>query len=137
MRARLLPLGGSAYKRTVPFRRMLDQLIANAPGARGAVFCDYEGEFVELVVADPALTDYDMKVVGAHMAAAWTNLQNGSTERGAGGIVEMRLGCAGGTLLCRSLRDGYYVVLLLASGKPSAPAAFALENTAALMSNEL
>jgi hypothetical protein len=78
-----------------------------------------------------------MKVYGAHMAAAWVNLQTGSTQRGAGAILEMRLGCSGGTLLCRSLRDGYYVVLLLARGRPSAPAAFALEHTAAEMSSEL
>lgn len=133
----MLPLGGSAYKLGVPFRRMLDELVASAPGARGAVFCDFEGEFVELVVADPALTDYDMKVVGAHMAAAWTNLQTGSTERGAGGIVEMRLGCEGGTLLCRSLRDGYYVVLLVRNGALSGRAAAALQTTAARMISEL
>src|SRR5215470_479527 len=76
MRARLLPLVRTGYKPCVPFRRMLDELVARAQGARGAVFCDFEGEFVELVVADPALTDYDMKVYGAHMAAAWVNLQN-------------------------------------------------------------
>ena len=116
---------------------MLDELVAAAPGARGAVFCDFEGEFVELVVRDPALTDYDMKVYGAHMAAAWLNLHTNSTQRGAGAIVEMRLGCPGGTLLCRSLRDGYYVVLLIAGGAPSAPAAFALEHTAAAMASEL
>ncbi|HUJ27975.1 MAG TPA: hypothetical protein VLW85_18265, partial [Myxococcales bacterium] len=63
----------------MPFRRMLDELLAQAPGARGAVFCDFEGEFVELVIRDPALTDYDMKVYGAHMAAAWMNLQANST----------------------------------------------------------
>jgi len=133
----LLPLAETRYKLGVPFRRMLDELVASAPGARGAVFCDYEGEFVDLVVADPALTDYDMKVVGAHMAAAWTNLQTGAMERGAGGIVEMRLGCEGGTLMCRSLRDGYYVVLLVRNGTLSGRAAVALQNTAAQMVNEL
>src|SRR5438105_8120606 len=134
--ARLLPLAPSGYKRGVPFRRMLSKLMARAAGARGAVFCDYEGEFVELVISDPALSAYDMKVFGAQMAAAWANLQSGSSERGAGGIVEMRLACAAGTLLCRSLRDGYYVVLLLARGIPSAPAAFALEHTAVAMSRD-
>ena len=116
---------------------MLDELVASAPGARGAVFCDLEGEFVELVIADRSLTDYDKKVYGAHMAAAWVNLQNNSTQKGAGAIVEMRLGCPGGTLLCRSLRDGYYVVLLIAGGKASAPAAFALEHAALAMAAEL
>jgi hypothetical protein len=116
---------------------MLSTLLSRAPGARGAIFCDFEGEFVELVVRDPALSDYDMRVFGAQMAAAWLNLETRAKERGAGGIVEMRLGCAGGTLLCRNLRDGYYVVLLLASGSPSAPAAFALQHTAAEITAQL
>jgi hypothetical protein len=116
---------------------MLTSLIERAPGARGAVFCDYEGEFVELVVRDKALSDYEMRIFGAQMAAAWLNLQTRASERGAGGIVELRLGCAGGTLLCRNLRDGYYVVLLLAGGTPSAAAGFALQTAAAEIASEL
>lgn len=110
---------------------MLSCLVERAPGARGAVFCDFEGEFVELVVRDPSLSEYDMKVFGAQMAAAWLSLQTDSTEAGAGGIEELRLGCAAGTLLCRSLRDGYYVVLVVAPGAPSAHAAFELRHAAA------
>lgn len=116
---------------------MLTTLVERTPGARGAVFCDFEGEFVELVVNDAALSEYDMKIFGAQMAAAWLNLQNNSTERGAGGIQELRLGCSGGTLICRALRDGYYVVLLVAQGKPSGLAAFELQHTAVEMAAEL
>ena len=133
----MLPLGPSGYKRSVPFRPLLTALMERAAGARGAVLCDSEGEFVELVVRDPAVSEYDMKVFGAQMAAAWATLQANSSERGAGGIVEMRLGCAGGTLLCRSLRDGYYVVLLLGRGSPTAPAAFLLRDAASAMAAEL
>ncbi len=109
---------------------MLSSLVERAPGARGAVFCDYEGEFVALVARDPALSEYDLKVFGAHMAAAWLDLETHSSAQGAGGIVELRLGCAGGTLLCRALPDGYYVMLVLEGGKPSAHAAFELGHTA-------
>jgi hypothetical protein len=116
---------------------MLTSLLERTPGARGAVFCDFEGEFVDLVVRDPAISEYDMKVFGAQMAAAWLNLQNGSSERGAGGIIEMRLGCAGGTLLCRALRDGYYVVLLIEKGRTSGVAAFELQHTAVEIAAEL
>jgi len=116
---------------------MLNELTARAAGARGAVLCDYDGEFVELVVVDPALSAYDMKVAGAQIAAVWAGLQSGSIDSGAGGILELRLGCDGGTLLCRTLRDGYYLVLLLARGTPSAPAAFALRRTASAMAAEL
>lgn len=116
---------------------MLTSLLERAPGARGAVFCDFEGEFVELVVRDPELSHYDMRVFGAQMAAVWLNLNSNSTDRGAGGIVEMRLGCAGGTLICRSLRDGYYLVLLIGRGNPGALAAFELEHTAAEIVSQL
>jgi hypothetical protein len=107
------------------------------------VLCDRDGEFVHLVISKPQprgcgpLSDYDMRVFGAQMAAAWVSLQNNSAERGAGGIVEMWLACSGGTLLCRSLRDGYYVVLLLARGTPSALAAFELRNAASQLAAEL
>jgi hypothetical protein len=116
---------------------MLSALIERAAGARGAVLCDYEGEFIELVVRDPNVSEYEMKVFGAQIAAAWSSLHAGSTEHGAGGIVEMRIGCAGGTLLCRSLRDGYYLVLLLQSGSPPAPAAFLLRDAASALAAEL
>jgi len=120
----------------VSFRSLLSDLVERAPGARGAVFCDFEGEFVELVVRDPSLSKYDVRVLGAQMAAVWLNLQNGSSERGAGGAVEMRLGCSGGTLLCRGLRDGYYVVLLISQGTPSGPAAYELQSAATRMAGE-
>ena len=116
---------------------MLSTLVERAPGARGAILCDYDGEFVELVVRDPELSHYDMRVFGAQMAAAWLNVGVRATERGAGGIVELRLTCAGGTLLCRSLRDGYYVVLVVAGGQPSAHAAFELQATVSQLATEL
>ncbi len=116
---------------------MLSSLVERAPGARGAVFCDYQGEFVELVVRDPTLSEYDMRVFGAQMASAWLSLESNSTGRGAGGIIELRLGCAAGTLLCRSLRDGYYLVLVVAPGRPSAHAAFELRHAAAEISAQL
>jgi len=116
---------------------MLGELVTMAPGARGAVLCDFEGEFVELVVHDPALSDYEMKIFGAQVAAAFINLQNNSSQHGAGAIVELRLATAGGTLLGRALRDGYYLVLLLARGAPSAPASFALQHVATEMAAEL
>jgi hypothetical protein len=78
-----------------------------------------------------------MRLFGAQMAAAWLNLQTFATQHGAGSIVEMRLGCSGGTLLCRALRDGYYVVLLVAQGAPTGLAAFELQNAATELAAQL
>jgi hypothetical protein len=49
----------------------------------------------------------------------------------------MKIHCAQGTLLCRNLRDGYYLVLLLARGFPSSAAAFELKLAAAEVASEL
>ena len=119
------------------FRALLKGLVDRAAGARGAVFCDVEGEFVDLAIKDEALTHYDLRAFGAHLAAPWLNLQSGSELSGAGRIVELKIGCSGGTLLCRGLRDGYYLVLLLAHGSAVAPAAFEMRRCAEEVVREL
>ncbi|TMB06774.1 MAG: hypothetical protein E6J64_07370 [Deltaproteobacteria bacterium] len=120
------------------FRPALRELVLRAPGARGAVFCDGEGESVELVLAEPppagcdGLSEYDLQLTGAQVASAWLHLHVGSVERGAGRAVELQLRCDKGSLLCRVLREDYYLVLLLAPGRaPPAAAAFALREAAA------
>ena len=116
---------------------MLTSLVERVSGARGAVFCDHEGESVEVVIRDAALSEYEMKVVGAQLASVWADLTASARERGAGAIIELRLGCSAGTLLWRSLPEGYYVVLLIGMGVPGAPAAFALSAAAADIATEL
>jgi len=68
---------------------------------------------------------------GAQLAAVWMDLSTTARERGMGTLAEIRVVCARGTVLCRSLPDGYYVALLVGSGSPSAFAAFALRRAAA------
>jgi hypothetical protein len=128
----------------VAFRPALRELVGRVPGARGAVFCDLQGESIDLALAEPSpsgcgdLTEYDLQLAGAQVASAWLNLHRGSVQRGAGSAVELQLHCDAGTLLCRVLREGYYLVLLLAPGKPAAgPAAFALRQAAARVVSEL
>jgi predicted regulator of Ras-like GTPase activity (Roadblock/LC7/MglB family) len=116
---------------------MLASLVDRVRGSRGAIVCDYEGEFVGLTIRDQQLTEYELRVVGAQVAAAWLNLHNGASHGGAGAAVEMKVLCPRGTLLCRALRDGYYLVLLLESGSPSGVASFELKRTATEISPEL
>jgi len=116
---------------------MLTALVGRVPGARGAVFCDHEGESVELVVADSAISEYEMKVYGAQMAAPWMSGQALAKESGAGPLLELQANCAAGSLLCRALPDGYYVVLLLRAKAPAAPASFELRAAAEMISREI
>jgi hypothetical protein len=116
---------------------MLTTLVDRVPQARGAVFCDHQGEAVELVIRDSTLPEYEMKVAGAQLASVWFNVHEAMRDCGAGAPLELQIGCAAGNLLCRSLPDGYYVVLLLGRGGSGASAAFALRSTASQIAAEL
>jgi hypothetical protein len=51
--------------------------------------------------------------------------------------MELKIGCDGGALLCRALRDGYYLVLLLEHGAATGPAAFEMRRVAEAVAREL
>lgn len=127
----------------MPFRQLLGALVADVPGARGAIFCDYEGESVDLHVASPQppgcgeLSLYDLKVCGAQLTAAWLLLQERSQAHGSGRLDSLRLSADRGTLLCAAAKEGYYVTLLLAPRAPTAAAAQALERLARLLAAEM
>jgi hypothetical protein len=127
----------------VPFRQLLGALVADVPGARGAIFCDYEGESVDLHVASPQppgcgeLSLYDLKVCGAQLTAAWLLLQDRSKDHGAGRLDSLRLSADHGTLLCAAAKEGYYVTLLLAPRAPTAAAALALARLARVFAGEM
>ena len=127
----------------VSFAALLGDLVASAKGARGAVFCGHDGEFVDLLVASPQppgcgeLTDYDLKVIGAHLAAPWLRLQDGSGNGGAGAALEMGMRCKEGALLCARLPEGYYLVLLLSPAAQVARAFVALRQTATRLAEHL
>jgi hypothetical protein len=116
---------------------MLTALLGRVPGSRGAVFCDHEGESVELVIGDDALSEYEMKVYGAQLAAPWLSVRETAHERGAGALLELEASCGAGSLLCRSLPDGYYVVLLIGRGARRAPASFQLRSAAEEIAREI
>jgi hypothetical protein len=122
---------------------MLERLVSAVPGARGAVFCDQEGEFVDFVVARPQpkgcgeLSDFEMKVTGAQVAAAWLTLQERAAQHGAGSTEELKLCCAAGTLVCRNVHEGYYLVLLLGPVRSTGPASHALRALAAEVRQEI
>jgi hypothetical protein len=127
----------------VSFAALLGDLVASAKGARGAVFCGYDGEFVDLLVARPQpsgcgeLTAYDLKVIGAHLAAPWLRLQDGVASGGAGAALEMGMRCKDGALLCERLPEGYYLVLLLAPAAQVSPAFVELRRVAERLARHL
>src|SRR5207237_7937829 len=102
-----------------------------------AGFCDHEVESVELVIHDDARSDSELKVAGAQLASVLLSLQESTRDSGAGALLELQVGCGAGSLLCRALPDGYYVVLLVGQGGSGASAAFALRSAANQIASEL
>lgn len=140
----MLASAALGYKRAVPFRQLLQNLVAHAAGARGAIFCDHEGEAIDLAVARPPprgcaeLTEYELKICGAQVAAPLLGIHDKARTLGAGVARELRIVCTQGTLVCSLLPDRYYVALLLtASSGGSADALRKLARTARLVSEEM
>ena len=102
------------------FRHMLARLTGRVPQARGAIFCDYEGESVEWALAavpppgNASLSEYELKLCGAQVAASWLLLGERTLQAGGGQVHELELRASHGTLIARAVDEGYYVVLLLA-----------------------
>jgi predicted regulator of Ras-like GTPase activity (Roadblock/LC7/MglB family) len=85
------------------FKPVLMNLCQAIPGARGAVFVDYDGECIQQVVLDPSLTHYDLMVAGAHAAPLLANEWRPCilNLRGADGLT------------CIHVVTGKYAVVLL------------------------
>ena len=85
------------------FKPVLMALCQAVPGARGAVFVDYDGECIQQVVLDPTLSGYDLMVAGAHAAPLLANGWHPSliTLRGEEGLT------------CIHVVTGKYAVVLL------------------------
>lgn len=97
------------------FDGILQSLVDSLPGARGAVFCDSEGETVQSVGASgrsaPELRDdFDLRVAGAQLATPLEGLRHAAE---LGERAELCVTGSRETLLVRTLPDGYYLVLCL------------------------
>lgn len=123
------------------FDVILRELIEATPGARGAVFCDSEGETVNSVGASGhrnpnKLDDYDLRVAGAQLATPIDLTLANATET-IGSLRECVIHGPQETLLVHILPDGYYLVLCLEPGSLTALAMHRLRHTAKRVAVEI
>jgi hypothetical protein len=102
------------------FDVILRDLIDSTPGARGAVFCDSEGETVNSIGAsgqrNPQLRDdFDLRVAGAQLATP-IDLARAHARQTIGLLQECVISGPHETLLVHILPDGYYIVLCMEPG---------------------
>ena len=127
----------------MPFRRLLRALVERTDGALGAIFCDHQGEHVSLALAErpvpgcAPLSEWDLKICGAQVAASIVTLNEAAHETALGSARELRVVCEAGTLACHLLPQGYYLLVVLAPGGRSARVRRELAETALLVSKEM
>lgn len=123
------------------FDSILQSLVESVPGARGAVFCDGEGETVQCVGAsgraDPgSRDDYELRVAAAQLAEPLDVACGRATEL-LGQPEEFCIRGRRETLLVRMLPDGYYLLLCLAPEAVTAVGLRQLREAAVLVQREM
>ncbi len=119
----------------MPFNYLLTNLLADVPGALGAIFLDDEGEAIEWVTrhGEP----YEIKVEGAFHSIFKRRLAGPVQAMGGGAMVAYEIQGRRLAALTRVLPGGYYVVLVVERGVPLARARYRLERVARILEREV
>jgi predicted regulator of Ras-like GTPase activity (Roadblock/LC7/MglB family) len=119
---------------------ILRDLIDRIPGARGAIFCDSQGESVSAVGASGrtdvwCLNDYDLRCAGAQFATPLGLALDNATDLGPLELCTI----AGGRekLVIAMLPDRYYVVVCLEPDALTGRAVHHLRLAAELLGSEI
>jgi predicted regulator of Ras-like GTPase activity (Roadblock/LC7/MglB family) len=100
----------------VPYRRLLEALLARVAGSRTALLLDPQGE----VVVGAGDLGERPRLIGAHQGIA-LGMASRTADRFEGGSVRSLVWRHdGGTVVLTTLKDGYYLVVSL--GRESIPA---------------
>ncbi len=94
----------------MPFKTLLNELVARVPGAQGAIIADWEGEAVDQA---GVLDDYDLKVIGAHKGVILNNLRDVVDRLGDDQLNEIIITTKQGQTLVVPVTREYYLVLTL------------------------
>jgi predicted regulator of Ras-like GTPase activity (Roadblock/LC7/MglB family) len=120
----------------MPFHYVLTNLLADVPGAVGAIFLDAEGEAIEWVSRSEG-QPYHLKVEGAYHAVIKRQLETASAAAGNGSLESYMLVGEHLATLTEVLPDGYYVVLVADRTSPLAMAGHHLRRAARAIADEI
>jgi predicted regulator of Ras-like GTPase activity (Roadblock/LC7/MglB family) len=103
----------------VPYRRILENLLARARGARTALLLDAQGE----VVVGAGDLDERQRLIGAYQGIALGMASRTAERFDAGNVRTLVSRHEGGAVVLTTLKDGYYLVVSLGPrGVPGAAA---------------
>lgn len=94
----------------MPFKKILNQLLLDVPGAQGVVIVDWEGEAVDQVTR---IGEYDIKILGAHNGIILTMLRDVLARLHSDYPQEVVIRTCRGITLIQPLTEDYLLILLL------------------------
>jgi len=94
----------------MPFKSLLNRLLEDIPGAKGAIIIDWEGEAVDHVARMEA---YDIKVFGAHQGIILQMLRGAMQRVDCGNLEEVLIRTGENKTLIAPLTVDYFLVLTL------------------------
>jgi predicted regulator of Ras-like GTPase activity (Roadblock/LC7/MglB family) len=95
---------------------LLEGLLKSVKGAEAALLLDSEGE----VVVEAGQKEYRHRLIGAYQGLALAAVRKVGARYALGSLDYMLRRHAGGTVILRPLKDGYYVIIYLPPGVPAA-----------------
>jgi predicted regulator of Ras-like GTPase activity (Roadblock/LC7/MglB family) len=93
----------------VPYRRILESLIARVAGARTALLLDAQGE----VVVGAGDLDERQRLIGAYQGIALGMASRTADRFDVGEVRSLLWRHDGGSVVLATLKDGYYLVVSL------------------------
>ncbi|HEY6844547.1 MAG TPA: roadblock/LC7 domain-containing protein [Thermoanaerobaculia bacterium] len=98
------------------FQKILREMLQSTPGAIGAVFLDREGEAVDLFAEDVfEIGDDGLRTLGAYAGIFLSKVRRACETADAGEPLMLTLDFAKVKVFSCSLKDGYYLVLIVAN----------------------
>jgi len=93
----------------LPYKRILEALLARVDGARSALLLDAQGE----VVVGAGELDERERLIGAYQGIALGMVSRAAERFGGGEVRSVVSRHALGTVVLATLKDGYYLVISL------------------------
>ena len=91
-------------------QQILDDLVHGAPGATAAILADWEGEAVVISAAN-GVSDYDIKVIGAHYGVLLNLVRDLNQRMGLGDAGELTYLQEQFHVVVTTINNEYYLVL--------------------------
>lgn len=119
---------------SMPFKKLLSELVKKASGALGAVIADWEGEAVDQV---GRIDDYELKVIGAHKGVILSNLREIVCRLKDDDLREIVITTEKVQTLVLPVTHEYFLVLILERGNALGRALFEARRCVARLKVEI